>query len=94
MKSETAVGIPDSCLDYWGTSKMTKEAAGAKKAESDGEIFLENDFSASCWRWKLRFLEGRSEISLINNIIPLCNRLADTLLHQYCTDQLSLEVDQ
>ena len=61
---------------------MTKEAAGAKKAEADGEIFL---MVCSCW-WNQRVLEGSlSQISLINNTIPLCNGLADTNLHKHHT---------
>ena len=51
VKSETAVGTPDFCLLYQrGSSEMTKEAAGAKKAESDGEIFLLIDFSGDWLR--------------------------------------------
>ena len=61
VKSETAVGTPDFCLLYHrGTSEMTKEAAGAKKAESDGEIFLLNDFSGDCWKVKVEIL-GREK---------------------------------
>ena len=46
VKKETAVGTPDFCPpDNRETSKMTKEAAGAKKAEADGEILRQNDFS-------------------------------------------------
>ena len=57
---------------------MTKETAGAKKAESDGKSFCYKLSAADQRRWMERFLEGRSQISLINNTIPLCNGTTDT----------------